>query len=115
MLPKLLSPSTRTQDPDVERQVEAMMLGASSDGLVSAIQAMAGRPDSTPDLARIECPTLVVAGDQDAIIPVGESQDMAGRIRSADLEIIEGAGHFSNLERPQAFNRRLARFLRERL
>jgi pimeloyl-ACP methyl ester carboxylesterase len=115
MISKLLGASTREAHPDIERRVEAMMLEASAGALVSAVQAMASRPDSTPDLARIACPTLVVSGDEDTLIPLHESRDMAARIRSAEVEILAGAGHFSNLERPLEFNRRLARFLRDRV
>jgi pimeloyl-ACP methyl ester carboxylesterase len=115
MLPKLLGETTRSEQPDLVAFVEAMMLSAPSPAIVHALQAMAGRPDSTPDLARIGCAALVVSGDEDTLIPATESQEMAARLRHAEVEILAGAGHFSNMERPAAFNRRLARFLRDRV
>jgi pimeloyl-ACP methyl ester carboxylesterase len=115
MLPKLLADGTRAADPGLARAVETMILRASPPALVSAIRAMAGRPDSTADLEHIECPTLIVSGDQDALIPAEESREMSGRIRGAELEIVEGAGHFANMERPVEFNRRVARFLKARV
>jgi pimeloyl-ACP methyl ester carboxylesterase len=115
MLPRLLGETTRSEQPDLVRRVEGMMRSASSRGIVHALQAMAGRPDSTPDLPRIGCATLVVSGDEDTVIPAKESRDMADRLRFADLEILAGAGHLSNMERPAEFNRRFARFLKDRV
>jgi 3-oxoadipate enol-lactonase len=41
------------------------------------------------------------------MIPATVSTEMAGQIPGARLEVIEGAGHLSNLEAPEAFNRLL--------
>ena len=43
-------------------------------------QAIIGRPDSRPDLARIDCPTLVLVGDSDQLIPPELSVEIAGAI-----------------------------------
>jgi 3-oxoadipate enol-lactonase len=72
---------------------------------------MAARPDSSPLLAGIGVDTLVLAGSQDAITPPEEAERMAAAIPGARLEVIEGAGHLSNLERWEAFNAALAGFL----
>jgi pimeloyl-ACP methyl ester carboxylesterase len=74
---------------------------------------MKDRPDSSPLLGAIACPTLVVVGEHDALTPPDVSRDMQARIAGATLEILPDAGHMSNLENPDAFNRALARFLDE--
>lgn len=56
--------------------------------LVAAMFHSTGR-----DLHRIACPTLVVTGDGDVLIPPKNSRVLASRIPSADLEIVPGAGH----------------------
>jgi pimeloyl-ACP methyl ester carboxylesterase len=71
---------------------------------------MARRPDSVPTLARITCPTLVVFGEQDQIVPFGESQRMASTVKGARLVRIPGAGHLPNLENSGAFNTALSTF-----
>jgi pimeloyl-ACP methyl ester carboxylesterase len=71
---------------------------------------MGRRPDSVPTLARITCPTLVIVGDQDQIVPFGEGQRMAQTIKGARLVRIPGAGHLPNLENPAAFNSALSSF-----
>jgi pimeloyl-ACP methyl ester carboxylesterase len=72
---------------------------------------MALRPDSSPLLAKIAVPTLVLVGSQDAITPPEEAERMAAAIPGARFEVIEGAGHLSNLERWDAFNAAVAAFL----
>ena len=77
----------------------------------SAIHRMMHRPDSTPLLAQVSVPTLVITGEEDEMIPVEESRRMASAIRGAKLVIIPGAGHLANIEQPDAFNTALSTFL----
>jgi pimeloyl-ACP methyl ester carboxylesterase len=74
-----------------------------------------GRPDSTPGLSRISCPTIVIVGEHDEITPPAESEAMHRAIARSTLCVIPGAGHLSNLEQPAAFSRGLADFLLARL
>jgi pimeloyl-ACP methyl ester carboxylesterase len=71
--------------------------------IAAAAMGMAERPDSTPDLAGIDVPTLVITSTADALIPPDVTTAMAERIPEADLALIEGAGHLSNLEAPEVF------------
>jgi pimeloyl-ACP methyl ester carboxylesterase len=61
-------------------------------------------------LAGIRVPTLVIVGDQDQPF-VAPSEYMAKKIPGARLAVIPGAGHSSNLDQPEAFNRVLREFL----
>jgi len=79
--------------------------------LTGALRAMADRPDSTPLLAQITVPTLIVVGADDRATPLASARVMAERIRGARLEVIPEAGHVSNLEQPQLFTRALSAFL----
>jgi pimeloyl-ACP methyl ester carboxylesterase len=72
---------------------------------------MAVRRDQTELLGEINCPTLIMAGSLDAITPPGDAEALHREIRGSHLEVIKGAGHVSNLERPEQFNRTLANFL----
>jgi 3-oxoadipate enol-lactonase len=80
-------------------------------GIVGALEAMMGRVDSTATLPTIDVPTLVVVGQEDVLTPVGEAELLRDAIRGSRLEVIEHAGHVSNLERPAAFNHVLSEFL----
>src|SRR5690606_8959231 len=98
MIDSLLAPGTRARCPEVEADVRTMMLRASVDGIVGAIEAMMQRPDSTPTLGTIDAPTVVITGAEDAIAPVPEARAMAESIRGSVFEVIPEAGHLSNLE-----------------
>lgn len=66
------------------------------------------------DRARdIRVPTLVLVGDRDVITPVDLSTELVDLIPDARLDVISGAGHLTNLERPDAFNRAVEQFLAE--
>jgi 3-oxoadipate enol-lactonase len=115
MLPKLLSERTRQTQPDVVGEVERLILSSSPDAIRAALGAMMKRPDSTPDLARLDCPALIVVGEDDRLTPIEDSRRMQGEISGSELAIIPGAGHLSNLEQPSAFNARLSSFLNQYL
>ncbi len=65
------------------------------------------------ELEKIAVPSNVVVGDEDTLTPPAVSQVMARRIPGARLTIIEGAGHLSNIEQPETFNRAVLDFLLE--
>ncbi len=65
------------------------------------------------ELERIAVPTHVVVGDEDRLTPPDMSRQMAARVPNARLTLIEGAGHVSNIEQPEKFNRAVLAFLIE--
>lgn len=107
----ILGKTTRERRPDIVSTVHGIMGRASVDGIVGALQAMLARPDSTPTLATISVPTLVVAGEEDVITSPKEARALHQQIAGSRLEILSGAGHLSNIERPAAFNAVLSEFL----
>ena len=107
----MIGKSTREKRPALIDAVHRMLASAPVDGIVGALEAMMGRVDSTPTLATIDVPTLVVVGAEDVLTPVSESEILHAGIRGSRLEVIEHAGHVSNLERPSAFNHVLSEFL----
>jgi pimeloyl-ACP methyl ester carboxylesterase len=111
MLPGMVGKTTREKNPDVVEVVREMMVSASSDGVIGGLEAMRERPDSTGTLATIDVPVLVVTGDEDALIPVSDARALHAAIGGSRLEVIAGAGHLSNLERPAAFNHVVSEFL----
>jgi len=59
--------------------------------------------------ARIQCPTLVIAGSRDEATPPAMSQEIARRIAGARLHSLDAA-HLSAVEQPEAFARLLTDF-----
>lgn len=107
----LTGKTTREKQPELVDRLRSIMAAERVDGIVGALEAMRDRPDSTPLLAGIDVPTLVVVGEEDAITPVKEARAMHQAIRASRLEIIPSAGHLSNVERPAAFNAALSDFV----
>jgi pimeloyl-ACP methyl ester carboxylesterase len=60
------------------------------------------RQDRRGDLARIECPTLLTWGREDAFSDVGHASLMASRIPNADLVVLDAGGHLPTMEQPPA-------------
>ena len=112
MLPKLLSAGTRERGGEVVERVRAMMLRTRPEGAAAALRGMAARRDQTDLLPSIAVPTLVLVGAEDSITPPADAEAMAAKVRGSRLLRIEGAGHLSNVERPEEFNRALVEFLR---
>jgi len=101
----------RNVTPEVADLVRQMILGTSVEGMVGALAGMAARPDSTPLLPKIACPTLVVVGQDDAVTPPETARSMAAAIPRAELVEIPSAGHLAPLEQPPAVNAAIRSFL----
>jgi 3-oxoadipate enol-lactonase len=69
--------------------------------------------DRGDKLEDIKAPALIITSDQDRVYPSTISARMQELIPNASLTILYGAGHLSNLEKPQAFNEALLEFLRK--
>ena len=110
MIPKLLCPATIQTKPELARQVRAMIERTEVSGIAGDLMAMAERLDSTPLLPTITCPTLLLVGDGDILTPPADHERMATGIPGAQLHILPGAGHLSNLEQADAFNRAVESF-----
>ena len=111
MLPKLLGETTRRERPAVARDVRRLIMQNSVEAIDGGIHALMGRPDSTPDLAHISTPTLVIVGDEDVVTPLPESELLQRSIARSRLVVLPRAGHLSNLEAPEDFSLALNDFL----
>ncbi len=113
LLQKLLAPETVARRPEIVKRIREMMVQTKPEGASAALAGMAQRPDQTELLSRIIAPTLIIVGREDSITPVADSEMMHREIGGSRLEVIEGAGHVSNLEKPEEFNEVLLKFLRD--
>jgi len=111
MLPKMMSPKTYSEQPALVDIVQKMMVSSSVEGIVGSLLGMQARPDSTPTLALIDKPTLVLHGADDQLIPVKDAQTLQAAIKNSRLEVLPDAGHLLNLEQPERFNQAVASFI----
>lgn len=56
------------------------------------------------DLDKIACPTLIVMGEDDAILDPHDAHEAAARIANCQVRIVADAGHFLHWERPEILN-----------
>jgi 3-oxoadipate enol-lactonase len=111
MLPKLVGATTHRERPNVVAAINSMIASVPAAAIKAALTSMMARPDSTPQLAAIDVPTLVVVGEEDVLTPPADAETLARGIRKSRLARIPQAGHLSSLERPDVFAAELARFL----
>jgi pimeloyl-ACP methyl ester carboxylesterase len=86
-------------------EVLAMGLELGSEVFTRQSLALRNRPDSSDTLATIDCPVLVLCGDEDSL------WEMAAAIPGAVLCVIDNCGHLATLEQPDAVNAALSRWL----
>ncbi len=67
--------------------------------------------DQRKRVAAIDVPTLVIVGEEDKITPLALSRELAQAIAGAELQVIAGAGHLANIEKPLEFNRLVTKFV----
>ena len=113
MLPKLLSAETLRTRPEIVRRVRAMIEGNEVSGIAGDLMAMEERPDSTPFLEQIACPTQIIVGALDQATPPADARLMADRIPGSRLAVIPNAAHVANLEQPGEFTKIVSEFAAE--
>jgi pimeloyl-ACP methyl ester carboxylesterase len=101
----------RHGDQALKRIVLTMAEETSPEAFVRQQKAIMGRPDARPLLASIKCPTLVLVGDGDELLPPAISEEIAAGIAGSRLVVVPDCGHLSTLERPDAVNRALIQWM----
>ncbi|HVF80046.1 MAG TPA: alpha/beta fold hydrolase [Solirubrobacteraceae bacterium] len=81
-------------------------------GFMPAVRAMVSYP-LRPRLAEIACPTLVVWGENDRLVPLRDASAFEQLIGDARKIVYPDTGHVPMLERPVQFNADLRAFLEE--
>jgi pimeloyl-ACP methyl ester carboxylesterase len=111
MIPKLLGQTTRTNRLDLVETARGMMMKMTAAGVAAVQRGMAARPDSTPTLATIDVPTLLITGDEDELTGVAEAELIHRNIRGSALKVIAKAGHYAVLEQHEVAARIVREFL----
>jgi pimeloyl-ACP methyl ester carboxylesterase len=108
MLPKMLTPAAPR---DMRERIREIMSSSTREGVITALGAMATRPDASALLPRITVPTLVIVGEQDTITTPADAARMAAAIPGARLVKVPGAAHLANYEKAAEVNRAVAGFI----
>ncbi|WP_202976797.1 alpha/beta fold hydrolase [Candidatus Oscillochloris fontis] len=108
MIPALVASHA---EPHVVATLRTIIEANRPAGIAAALRGMALRCDSFATLQALRLPTLLIAGTDDALTPLDTVRMMHEAVPSSRLVIIPGAGHLSNLERPDEFTAALRSFL----
>jgi pimeloyl-ACP methyl ester carboxylesterase len=81
------------------------------DELVRTLEALRDRPDATDVVRSFTGPLWIAVGDSDPFLPVDEARAIISSARNGRLEVFEGAGHFTNMDQPDQFNKFMREFL----
>jgi len=98
-----ISPAAREALLDSHRRLH-------KEGYIAAMRAVTSF-SAFPEFSGISVPTLVLTASEDSVAPPDHARLMAQQIPDATLVELEGAGHISNIEAPEAFNSALSAFL----
>lgn len=105
-----LTSATREGTPALTGLVREMLL--SNDTACYAGHCHALRNGSAKaDQPRIQCPTLILVGDQDTVTPLSFARAIAAAISGSRLRIIPATAHLTMMERPELFNAAVVEFL----
>lgn len=110
VLQRYLTAEVRATQPQLQEALRRRVLTTDAAGYMASCAAVAG-VDWLDDLHRIDCPTLVLAGELDAGATPAMAREIHERIRGAQLEIVPDASHLSPLEQPARFEAALRSFL----
>ncbi len=106
----VLSASTREATPALAGLLRAMFLAY--DAASYAQQCISLRDgDVSGDHSRIDCPTMLLVGDQDPVTPLDWQRSIAAGIADSRIRIIPDTAHMTMLESPSAFNTAVLEFL----
>jgi pimeloyl-ACP methyl ester carboxylesterase len=98
----------RLPGPLVAEQVR----GSGKPGFIPALDALTDYP-IRDRLGEIACPTLIVWGAEDKLVPARDADDFARLIPNSRKVVWPETGHVAMLERPEAFNALVQAFLAE--
>jgi pimeloyl-ACP methyl ester carboxylesterase len=96
--------------PAVVAEMEAVMADVRPESMRHTFEAIAAA-DLSGFLPRIAVPTLLIWGEQDVRSPLRVACEFHAAIPDSQLVVIPGAGHMSNMERPDDFNRAVLSFV----
>lgn len=110
-LEKLILPESLKSKKEETKAVKEMIKDMSVESLIRTLHALAERKETCTNLSQIDIPVLILMGEEDKITPPSKGQFMQNNINNSELKLVENAGHLSNLDNPNHFNKLLTQFV----
>jgi 3-oxoadipate enol-lactonase len=109
-LERWLTREFRINRPEIDGWIRNMVLHTSVTGYEGCCRAI-GAFDFLDELSKTGAQTLVMTGEKDENSTVAAAEEIQKRIAGAELFVIPGVMHLSNIEAADLFNTKLAQFL----
>jgi 3-oxoadipate enol-lactonase len=107
LIASLVSPAASEQ---VRAELHESILALRVDSYLKTLRASVTF-DQADELAALDVPVQLIFGSDDQLTPPSIGEEMLDLLPNARLAVLDGAGHLSNLEAPDAFNEVLQSFL----
>jgi len=104
-------PNSLTDKKELVENLRSIVFANAKEIITAGLTALAARSETCSTLNAIRMPTLIICGREDEVTPLTQSEFMHKHIEGSILKIIDNAGHVSNLEHPDEFNKYLLDFL----
>ncbi len=108
---RVFSPGFAEKNPEIAARYRKIMLQNNPKGYLRVMERM-GRPTTPPDLSKIACPTLIIAGERDSFSSPAAAKATQDAIRGSQLKAFP-TGHATALEQPKEYNETVLGFLAE--
>ena len=92
--------------------VRGVIEGNSKEVVCDTLMALANRAETCTSIEQLKIPVLIMVGDHDTLTPPAKAEYMQLRIAGSTIHHLKDAGHLSNLDNPEEFNRHLLDFLK---
>jgi 3-oxoadipate enol-lactonase len=99
---------TKVHQPTAVAFVREILMAQNPEGYARNCEALADA--KAADLAAIDCPVLLITGDEDRTAPVAVARALASAIKGAALQLLPGCGHWAPIERPKQVNYAMSLF-----
>lgn len=110
-LKKLFAPISFSKQIEEITIAREMIMKTSTQSLFKTLHALAERAETCTNLHEIKVPVLIMVGKEDELTPPDVALSMHEKIKGSSIQIIDHAGHLSNMENSKEFNHRLTGFL----
>lgn len=102
LLQRWFTPEVDQRNPNAKDLLKKMISSCDSEGYASVCAAL-GSADLRDQLARIDAPTLIIAGADDPATPPSVASSLFESIPNASLVVLPNASHLANMEQPDLF------------
>jgi 3-oxoadipate enol-lactonase len=102
------SADTKVNHPTAVAFALESLMAQNPEGYARNCEALADA--KAADLAGIQCPVLLLTGDEDRTAPVATARALASALQDAEVQILSGCGHWAPVERPKQVNYAMSLF-----